>query len=209
MFGLIAAGVGLAASAFGAHKANKANIRSASDQMDFQERMSDTAYQRGMVDMRKAGLNPMLAYSQGGASAPSGAMAAPSQDVAGKGVTSAMNAAQHAQTFQANKFNALKSENDYKQEVISGTARAKADALRKNPELLATPDNISTAKSYLKGPATRASQSLFPKKRAYKTNLAPGQAQKYIKHLRETGKLKRSKPESNPEYKRALMRSYK
>lgn len=117
----VASGLG---SFFGVHSANNANrniaretnvanaaiadrsnafsAQQAQNQMDFQERMANTSWQRGTADMKAAGINPMLAFSQGGASSPSGSAASASQiaaqtgatqqDSIGAGISSAMEA---------------------------------------------------------------------------------------------------------------------
>jgi len=86
---------GWAAPVAGALLQNYSARQQASKQMDFQREMSDTSYQRAMADMRKAGLNPILAGKLGGASTPSGAMA-PVQNI-GAGVPAATQAASAVQ----------------------------------------------------------------------------------------------------------------
>lgn len=71
--GLVGAGLAGGLTFLGGYEERNAARHMAGNQMQFQERMSSTAYQRAVADMKKAGLNPMLAYDQGGASAPPGA----------------------------------------------------------------------------------------------------------------------------------------
>lgn len=80
-----------ASSAYGQAQANAANERIALDNRRFQERMSNTSWQRGVEDMRLAGINPALSYMKGGASSPGGSTATV-QSVLGQGVNSAMSA---------------------------------------------------------------------------------------------------------------------
>ena len=58
----------------GARKQNIASALEAQKSRDFQKMMSDTAHQRAMADLKKAGLNPILA-ARSPASSPGGAMA--------------------------------------------------------------------------------------------------------------------------------------
>lgn len=72
----LATGAGIVSSILSANSANKAAAKQAKAQMDFQERMSNTAHQREVADLVSAGLNPALSATGGsGSSTPSGAMA--------------------------------------------------------------------------------------------------------------------------------------
>lgn len=70
-----AAAIGAVTDLGGTLLTNSANKSAAAKQMAYQTGMSNTSYQRGVEDMKAAGINPALAYSQGGASVPSGSQA--------------------------------------------------------------------------------------------------------------------------------------
>lgn len=65
------------------------NASEAQKNRDWQEQMANTSWQRAVGDMEKAGLNPMLAYSQGGAGSGSGAQASIGMGSSAQGSASA------------------------------------------------------------------------------------------------------------------------
>lgn len=72
----IGAAIGAGASILGGMSGNKKSSREALLDRRFQERMSSTAHQREVADLRKAGLNPILSATGGkGSSTPGGSTA--------------------------------------------------------------------------------------------------------------------------------------
>lgn len=106
-----------------ADKAMAFNDQQATRQMAFQERMSNSAYQRATDDMRKAGVNPMLAVQNGGASSPSGS--------AGSGIAARIDAPRPGDVVSSGVSGAFQGYKAIKdlESIDAGIAQQKASAL--------------------------------------------------------------------------------
>lgn len=101
----------------GQEDANKKNLQIAREQMTFQERMSNTAYQRSAQDLEKAGLNRILALGSP-ASSPPGALATMQNEMAAPG--EAIQEAPHSAMAMKNAIAQVKN-------INAATAKAKAE----------------------------------------------------------------------------------
>lgn len=110
--------------------ANRANIKLQRDNQAWMERMSNTSWQRSVADMLKAGINPMLAVSQGGASTPSSSAATViPEDALARSVSSAADKAMQVQALRLTKANADQAEEKAIQEGLN-TDAMKVDRLQ-------------------------------------------------------------------------------
>lgn len=120
-------------------KANQENIALNRENRAWEEEMANTQWQRGVQDMMAAGLNPMLAYSQGGASTPNtSAATVEPEDALGRGLGSALQQRLLALQIEQQRANINLTEAQTYKTTQEGTSAASAAKYSDEAELAKT-----------------------------------------------------------------------
>ena len=129
------------ASLLGGMMRNNAAKAASARQMAFQEDMSNTSYQRGMADMKKAGLNPILAGKMGGASTPTGSTYNP-ENIVANAANTAFQVAQAKNMQQQERLNRQNADYFDKKPYGSAVLNARptnillTEILERNPQII-------------------------------------------------------------------------
>lgn len=152
----------------GSERRNRAQQELAEQQMAFQERMSSTAHQREVADLRAAGLNPMLSLRHGGASSPGGAMA--QLENSGAAASQSALVAEQVKNLKAQTLKATEE---------AGVARAQADHL--DTETMIKKEVVPHGREHAELDVLKKRQEMYL--RSYQMNVAAAANEGKVPHL--------------------------
>lgn len=174
-----ALGTGLLSSAF--------NMREAEKNRDFQERMSSTAHQRQVADLKEAGLNPLLSANKG-ASSPGGAQATASMpDVVNSAVAMAEAGARikdinsAAALKEAQRFDILKTLSPRVRLLLEQRALAAGQGMVLQPQI----DENKAMRLKIRSEAQSSAYNLSQQKAESQFYEGMGEFMPYIEGLRK------------------------
>lgn len=180
-----------------AHDQRVFNSAEAIAQRDWQEKMSATAWQRGVTDMQAAGINPMLAVSKGGAHVGTGAHAtsgAASSGIAGGhgfDIAGAMHSASQIDLNESQKRLAEKQADRTaaeEAEIRARTPRHEADIEQVNQQVAESKKRVEHLIEQIKLTTAQANTTA---QTAIHLDAQTRQANETIKQIHETVKLLR------------------